>query len=361
MYVLQPSLYDKVVPLITSRNDVTVLSALQNTIDNEVLVDNIEAPSCTLLKLPGSNYVAGSTANQTFVEELPALLDFWDQLTPDDDSWRAIISQCHPNRYIRQYTRCHYELSKGDWQNPSFVVPPEYAIEKVDLSKMRISSLRNEDKIYDWASDYRDDNHFMQNGVGFYVSHANQITNWSLSDGHYQEKIAIGVQSDTGFRRKGLSIAAVAATINECFHRGFTTIEWLCVDFNKGSRAIAEKLGFRLVNTYVSFTPFPPCENYHDLSEQDWNKWAEYYEAHSMQEPKLLSEQLLAYIKGNNDKKAKETIRVISEKYDAAAIAENQWLADLPNTIDYFHTIGMCSALSSNEWTDLLCLFGIVR
>lgn len=360
MYTLKPSQYDRVVPLITAENDVTVQSALHGIINSEVMVDDAVSPTCALLKLPGTNYVMGNTDNRSFNEMLSTKLDFWDPLTPDNDAWCSIIPQCHPNSYIRRYTRCHYELSKNDWKDTLFAVPPEYVIEKVDVSQIRKHRYENADKLLDWTGDYCKDRDFMKDGTGCYVRHADKITNWSLSDGHYREKIAIGVQSDERFRRKGLSVAAVAATIKECFRKGFSTIEWLCVDFNKGSRAIAEKLGFRLVNTYYSFTPYPPCENYHDLSEQDWNEWADYYEKYSLNEPRLLGEQLLARIKGNHNQKAKETICIMKEKYGAAVLEENQWIAKIPNTIDYFHSIGMCSALSSEEWASILCRLSIL-
>lgn len=356
---LDTSQYNKVFPLVTFQNDITVFAALENTIHNEVFVDNVNSPSSVLIKTPGTNFIAGDAGNRKFVDSVESQLDFWDPLTPASEGWLTIIPKCHPNKFIRKYTRCRYELAANSWNNPPFPVPPGFSIEKVDTANLRIQNYTNAGEVLGWADDYRNDNGFMQNGFGNYARTADTITNWSLSDGHFQSKVEIGVQSVEAFRKKGLSIAVVAATINQCFSKGFKGIQWLCVDSNKGSRAIAEKLGFSLKNTYSSFSSYPPCENVLDYSQHDWEDWATYYEMHSGTEPRLLGEQLVAFIKADNDIKAKETVLAILAQdtfYDNLEIA-----ACVPGMIYYFQAIGMCPSLSGKEWTCFLQSYGCQR
>lgn len=350
MTKLNPCEYHKVMPLITSRNEITVFSALEDTIDNEVFVDNADFPTSVLLKIPGKNYVAGNAHNKQFNAEVSSALDFWDQLTPDNDEWSSVASECHPNQYIRLYKRRRYGLHREEWKDLCFPLSDGYVLESINLPELRNKNYINANKIYEWTSDYKDDENFMAVGVGTYARPMDAITNWSMSDGHFKNKIAIGVLSEEAYRKKGLSIAASAATVKECFARGFSSIDWLCVDFNKGSRAVAEKLGFRHVATYDTFTSYPPCENLLDLSDADWNDWGVYYENVTPMEPRLLGEQLSAYVKANNVEKAMKTILYIEEQQKKSMISDLHWIKNLPGMISYFQSIGMCSSFAYQEW-----------
>jgi hypothetical protein len=133
---------------------------------------------------------------------------------------------------------------------------------------------------------------------------------------------------------------AANETVKMCFSKGFKSIDWLCVDINKGSIAIAEKLGFSLECKYDAFTPYPPVENLTDLSETDWNDWAAYFENASLTEPQLLTECLFAYIKANNVNKANEVLLIHREKKPIEF--------DVDGFIQYLHTIGMAADFPDN-------------
>ena len=333
---------------------ITVFSALEGLLESEVYVDNAASPFSALLKAPDTNYLAGDAFNRQFISDVSTALNFWDPLTPDNDDWSQVAADCHPNPYIRPYKRRRYTLNRTDWKSPSFPMAEGFVLEAVDLPLLRSKEYHNANSLYDWASNYKNDDAFMANGVGFYVRTADTITNWSLSDGHYKDKIAIGVISKEEYRRKGLSIAAVAAVVQECFNRGFSSIDWLCVDFNQGSRAIAEKLGFCHVATYDAFTSYPPCENILDLSEADWLEWGAYFENVSPIEPRLLGEQLLAFAKGNAVEKAIRTILAIEEHKKDHDSSDFRWISKLPDYIAYFQTIGLSSDFSGREWKGFL-------
>lgn len=57
---------------------------------------------------------------------------------------------------------------------------------------------------------------------------------------------------------------------------------------------------FKLLNKYVSFTPYASFENLFNLSEEEWNEWAKYSENGSIVETRLLMEGINAYVKANN-------------------------------------------------------------
>ncbi|MGL5435334.1 MAG: GNAT family N-acetyltransferase [Lachnospiraceae bacterium] len=157
MIIINPSQYHKVSPLFSSNNSLASLSTLDNIVKGSVYVDNENQPTCVLIKTPVENYIAGNPQNKFFTNEVSNVLDFWDRLTPDTEQWEEIIPQCHPNKYIRKYKRCRYQLTKDNWENPALPIPQDFEIEKVNLANLQVKKYKNSDVIYDWISDYGND------------------------------------------------------------------------------------------------------------------------------------------------------------------------------------------------------------
>jgi len=122
----------------------------------------------------------------------------------------------------------------------------------------------------------------------------------------------------------------------------------LCVDSNKGSIAIAEKLGFTHQNDYYSFTSFPPIENIKDLSELEWFEWGEYFEEVSKTNEQLLLDCLYCYIKANE---VEDTIRIIKRMRNNNTTLD---YTHLTNYIKKLQTYGLCSNFTNKEWDEFL-------
>jgi RimJ/RimL family protein N-acetyltransferase len=108
--------------------------------------------------------------------------------------------------------------------------------------------------LLNWIRNWGDESQFNQYGVGSYIHNNKTIVSWSLSDCSYQKSIAIGIHTDEEFRHKGFAQLVVSETIKGCFEKGYETVEWLCVDSNKGSIAIAEKqieMDYSRINGFV--------------------------------------------------------------------------------------------------------------
>jgi RimJ/RimL family protein N-acetyltransferase len=217
----------------------------------------------------------------------------------------------------------------------NYILPDGYYIEPVIPANLRFNQYENSRKLIAWVENWGSDDAFIKYGVGCYVRKGNTIVSWSISDCSFQDKIAIGIYTDARYRKKGLGLFAANETIKMCFSKGYRSIDWLCVDINKGSIAIAEKLGFSLVCKYDSFTPYPPIENPTDYSETEWNEWETYLENAAMTEPQLIKECLFAYIKANNINKANEILLINRER--------KLINRDINEFIQYLHKIGMAT------------------
>lgn len=342
MYKLEQENYKKVIPLLESSNELSVFSVINGIMPGEIFVNDTCHPTTALIQTSECNLLAGKIDVDEFNSTISDELDFWDTVTPDSCRWNSIIPNIHKNIFVRKYKRRHYSLNIENSlnMNIAYSLPDGYCIEPALPANLRFNRYENSHKLISWIENWGNDEAFNEHGVGCYVRTGNIIVSWSISDCSFHDKIAIGVHTDERYRKKGLGIFAANETIKKCFSKGFKCIDWLCVDINKGSIAIAEKLGFSLVCKYDSFTPYPPIENLTDLSETEWNEWGVYLEKATLTEPQLLTECLFAYIKANNINKANEMLSIHKKKKPIEH--------DINGLIQYLHTIGMATNFRDN-------------
>jgi len=352
--------YYKVAGLIKSGNELSVHSVISGILPGSIYVNDVNTPSAALILTSECNYLAGTTSDTKFnlavrdTEEI----DFWDTLTPDTAGWEEMIPEVHKNRFIRKYTRRHYVLNNDDFICYQVILPDGYFLEKAIPDDLREKSYINSSRLLEDIAKWGSDQKYLKYGGIHYIRHENVIVSWSMVDCYHDGRVEIGVHTDERYRRMGFGKATVSANINDCFIRGINLIGWNCVSINKGSIAIAEKLGFKLQTEYVSFSSYPPVENPTDLSEAEWNEWGEYYEKVSVYKPQLLMEQLYAYVRANNIHKTKETVQAIINAGKSAQyrymLAEEDNFRRLLGNIRYLQSMGMCSNFADEEWTDFI-------
>ncbi|MBM7615408.1 GNAT family N-acetyltransferase [Alkaliphilus hydrothermalis] len=340
--------YRKVAHLVKSQNELSVFSVINGVMSGEIYVNNIENPTSALIQTSECNLIAGSTEDEAFNAQVSSELDFWDQLTPDSSEWIDIIPKIHENSFIRKYKRRRYIISMNDFVGPDMNLPEGFVMEKVDLSLLREKNLENSGKVLGWAENWNNDEEFKKYGTGYYIHNNEVIVSWSLSDCSFSKSTAIGVHTDDRFRNKGFAKKVAAATIKDSFEKGYENVEWLCVDSNKGSTSMADKLGFTYSNDYDSFSSYPPIENPTDLSKSEWYEWAEYLEEASKTHDCLLLEGLYAYVNSNDMEKAMDIMNTMEDK----EIKINY--IRLKNYINKLQNYGMCSNFHDPKWIDLL-------
>lgn len=340
--------YMKIAHLVKSHNELSVFSVINCVMPGEILVNNLVNPTAVLIKTCECNLIAGSPKDEVFNSEISTQLNFWEQLTPDSIEWFDKIALIHGNPFIRKYKRRHYELAPKDFVTSDNTLPEGYAIEKVNPAIISEKALENSEKLLYWVENWGEPENFQRFGSGYYVHNNKVIVSWSISDCSFEDRIAIGVHTDERYRKSGFGKIAVSATIKDCFDKGYQKIEWLCVDTNRGSIAIAEKLGFKLKNDYFSFTSFPPIENVGDLSEAEWHEWAEYLEAASEKEERLVMECVHSYIKANDVEK---TIKIMLTMKNRKV---NFDLSRFNNYVIKLQSCGLCSNFKDKVWGDFV-------
>ncbi len=348
MFKLANDDFSKVFPIIKSQNEISVQAVITGRMPGEIYVNRFDNPTAALIKTCECNLIAGSTADAIFNSEISEVIDFWDQLTPDSEEWIDFIPTLHKNPFVRRYERRHYILSIDSFKESNKPLADGLMIEKVNIDLLRKSDYENSNKLLEWIDDWGDDDNFKEHGVGYYIRNDKAIVSWSLSDCCYNNKITIGIQSDERYRKQGLGKTVVSAVVKECFHKGYEIINWLCVATNKGSIALAERLGFTYNNSYYAFSSYPPIENITDLSYAEWLEWGEYLENASITEDNLLWEALYCYIKSNNIEK---TIQIMTAMEHSK---RNPDYSRFQSFIAYLQDCGLCSNFKSRAWSDFL-------
>lgn len=348
MFKINSNDYNKTLPFVKAQNELSVLSVINGFMPGEIFVNNIDNPTAALIKTSECNLIAGSIHDVDFNSKVSTELDIWDQLTPDSDDWITIIPTLHKNPFIRKYTRRHYTLSINDFRQANTPLKDGFILEKVDIDLLRKNHYENSEKLLEWIANWGDDEHFQRYGAGNYIHDGKVIVSWSLSDCSYNKKIAIGIHTDERYRHNGLGKVVVSATVKECFMKGYENIDWLCVDTNKGSIAIAEKLGFQYSNNYYAFSTYPPIENIKDLSESEWHEWGEYLFNASKTLDCLIWDSLYCFIKSNDIDKTINLMFLMKQmNITLDYISFN-------NYISYLQGFDLCSNFKDQKWLDFL-------
>ncbi len=351
MFKLEIEDYKKITNIVKSNNELSVFSVISGIIPGEIFVNNTDNPTATLIQTSECNLIAGKADDEAFNSEVSSKLDFWDPLTPDSEEWIDKIPYIHKNKFIRKYKRRHYTLSANQFiQNKSSLMN-EFTLERVDLKALKEKSLENADRLLVWISNWGKEENYNKYGAGHFIHNNKTIVSWSLSDCSHGSKIAIGVHTEERYRNKGFGKIVVSENIKSCFDKGYETVEWLCVDSNKGSIAIAEKLGFKQQNDYLAFSSYPPIENVTDLTETQWHEWAEYLENSCKNEDRLIWECLFSYIKSNDVVKTIDVLGLMQQKQIAVDYSR------IESFVNMLKLSRMCSNFSEKPWVDFLNKF----
>lgn len=345
LYQLQKSDFYKVEDLIKNSNyELSVLAVIRGTSPGEIYVDNLENPLSTLIKTTECNLVAGKADNKLFNSEVKEKLDFFDQVTCDNESWEAKIDEIHNNIALRKYVRRYYELDEFKFADYKRYIDSECILEYVNSDNLNELDFENSDKIREWIQ-FEDISTFKDDCLGAYIRINNKIVSMSLVDCIVDDRIEIGVKTEKEYRNRGLGAIVTAATVSSSISKGIKKIGWHCVDTNIGSIKTAEKVGFQLINKYSSFTPFPPIENDTDLSKEQWSEWATYYSEMNKIQPNYFWLSAQCWAKASN---MEETIANIMKLIETG----QKWFVEYMPYIDAFKAFE-----DKKEWQNLLSLF----
>ena len=214
--------------------------------------DDLASPRSAQISLGDFCFFAGS-ANDDLIRHRPENLHSnFAILVPQNREWEAAIDRCYKEsatRRMRYATKKHCRaFDKAKLQHIVTKLSLQYALKLID------SPLYKEILSLDWAKDfcrnYASYEEFQSYGLGIVILKDEFIVSGASSYASFRDGIEIEIITREDERRKGLASACGAALILECLSRNWYP-SWDA--HNKGSLALAEKLGYHFDKEYSAY------------------------------------------------------------------------------------------------------------
>lgn len=256
----------------------SVGAVLAGTARGEVWVDDLYDPQVGYAITTEGYYLTGNISKVGVYPSLKELIPHSAYLVLDPIGWESVLSQVWDNPFARKHLRKNYQLETLKVTDCLNRVPNNFQLGPIDRNLLAKTDLQNFHEISHRINEWESAEDFLQRGFGHCILHERAIVSRCIVDCVEADRCEIGVGTDIRYRLRGLASLVVAATVAEALRRGFRHIGWHCLASNKGSIAVAEKVGFTERKQYVAYSGELPSENAGDLSTEEYSEWARHYE-----------------------------------------------------------------------------------
>jgi ribosomal protein S18 acetylase RimI-like enzyme len=227
-----------------SPDHLSVVAVLGGSVEGRVLVDDPATPRLGLRFGPEGAYLAGAVQSGTDVSAVREALDDWAYLHVARD-WQGELAGILPHRFMIEHPRLAFSIATAPF---------------VETATPEGFEVRVED------------------GFGHRLLHGNEEISRCLPDVVAGERTEIGVWTHPAFRRRGLASAAARLTLAAARRQGISTAGWHCHASNRGSIALAKKLGGGMGRATSAYSASLPAENVGDLDAAAPRTLGEHFE-----------------------------------------------------------------------------------
>lgn len=239
--------------LFESWEETMIWSCLQGVM-GEIYVDENEeeCPKSAVAVLGAFAFFAGEPKKELVLYKPEAYQGDFVIMVPQSPEWAAVIEECYPGsckkveRYALKKEPDVFEKEK--LQHIVNRLPEGYELKRLD--KAVFEETKKEPWCSDWTAQYPNHETFQKLGLGVVIFKDGQLVSGASSYTSYKNGIEIQVDTKEEYRRKGLALICSARLILECLERGLYP-SWDAQ--NKGSLALAEKLGYHYSHTYTAY------------------------------------------------------------------------------------------------------------
>lgn len=309
-----------------------VKSILLNHSPGEVYTDSVISPKTALVWNNGHNFfILGDLGNKIFYEQLSKiiygdifiqakqkdnLLDFYIRFFQNQSNasgkYNEILSDLFIENPVVIMKYRYYELDLSEYRISKLddsLLGTGISVEFIDESLLEKTDLINYGNIIGMIKEnWRSEELFLKNGFGFCLIKDNSIISWCISDYNIDNQCEIGVETDDAYWRKGYATIAVTEVLNYCKQIGIRKVGWHCMDSNVASYKLAEKVGFKRMDDYITYQAwFNKFDNllvngyYYFTQAQNYRKAAECYEKAFNMKENNSSDYLESAIFSDND------------------------------------------------------------
>jgi RimJ/RimL family protein N-acetyltransferase len=262
--------FHKCFGMLNEQGQVEAKAVVAGVNPGRIFVDHIESPTSGLIWLGNNDgfIFIGDERNERFNEGMNSFIDSviapdagraginWFEGVGNHPKWEGVIERLFAHRNL------------GSWLQHVYIMPEEkynlemepileqgYAVHKITeaLYENKDNSIRNIDFLHatiDWS--WSSSNHFFSNGIGYCIVYENEIVCICSSSFEFEHVQCIGIETVKAHQGKKLAQTVAHRFVKECIEKGWMPY-WDCMDVNKPSSAVAERLGFARVFTYTGY------------------------------------------------------------------------------------------------------------
>lgn len=239
-----------VLSLFGSWEETLIWSCLQG-IMGKVYADDLNAPTAAMAVIGDFTFFAGKP-NRELVSYKP---DWCTQgfmiMIPQDESWEKTIIDFYGKKatVISRYAikKEHNIFDKKKLERAVASLPERYTLSMIDERLYHMC--KAEAWSADLVSQFPNYENYRKLGIGAVICRENIMISGASSYSRYREGIEIEIDTREEYRRKGFAYICGAKLILECLKRNLYP-SWDA--HNKGSVALAEKLGYHYSHAYTA-------------------------------------------------------------------------------------------------------------
>ncbi|MCB6609036.1 GNAT family N-acetyltransferase [[Clostridium] symbiosum] len=246
----------KLEPLYLGWEETMIWSVLQGEMGS-AWADSLTEPRSARLAIADFSFLAGEPAGE--------LAEFWPEeaasgftiMVPENEAWSEEIRRIYgenAKQIVRYAIKKEPDIFDRDkLRKMAAALPAGYELRMMDEAVYRMA--RAEKWSEDLCSQFPDWETYRKRGLGTAVLHDGILVAGVSSYTVYLGGIEIEIDTKEEHRRKGLALAGAARLILECLDRGLYP-GWDAQ--NRGSLALAEKLGYHFEREYTAFEVYRP-------------------------------------------------------------------------------------------------------
>ncbi len=242
---------EKAAALFEGWQETLIWSCLQGVM-GRIYADDLENPASALALLGDFCFFAGEPKKEVALYKPGQRLHKFMIMIPQNKEWEDLIEDCY-GKSVRKTVR--YAIKKEpdifDREKLWEVVgglPDGYTLKMID--EKLFWECREIEWCRDWVAQYDDYAMFQKYGLGVIIEKDGQPVSGASSYSGYDGGIEIEIDTREDCRRRGFAYICGAKLILECLKRGWYP-SWDA--HNKGSVALAEKLGYHFDHEYTVY------------------------------------------------------------------------------------------------------------
>lgn len=256
--------------LINECGQLEAKAVIEGVNPGRVFVDDIENPTSGLIWLGNNDgfIFIGNEKNESFNKDLNYFIDDsivpeatkvglnWFEATGNHSKWNTTIKEVFKNRNLGSWNQRVYILYKDDYQNyDELSIEQGYQLIKINknIFENKDRSIKNIDFLHSKILEFWDSpERFFSDGIGYCMVYKNEIVSVCFSGFVVGNVHCIDIETLEGHQGKKIAQTIARSFVKDCLDNNNVPY-WDCMESNKPSVAVAEKIGFRKVFQYIGY------------------------------------------------------------------------------------------------------------